>query len=254
MTCFPLQFFPLARTSIRRSAAPVRSGPPLETAIAPPRGPRKDRQRRRQSSLSVMNEGDQACPETRLGPHPSPGDRRPARTLAGIADGMDVLLGSVEFQHRHAAQLNTHANAYLERLIGSIRRECLDHVIVLNETGLRRVLKSYFAYYEQSRPHFVAGQGRTNQSTDSASSHGSGRANSSSWRTASSLRTFCRLNKRDSSHIVDGEMSFGCFFVSSNARIGSRRTQPARTIGGTSTSPNEFERTFWYGQNAKAIC
>ena len=35
-------------------------------------------------------------------------------------------------------------NAYLERLIGSIRRECLDHVIVLNETGLRRVLKSYF--------------------------------------------------------------------------------------------------------------
>jgi hypothetical protein len=32
-------------------------------------------------------------------------------------------------------------------LIGSIRRECLDHVIVLNETGLRRILKSYFDYY-----------------------------------------------------------------------------------------------------------
>jgi putative transposase len=44
-------------------------------------------------------------------------------------------------------------NAHLERLIGSIRRECLDHVIILNETGLRRVLKSYFAYYEQSRTH-----------------------------------------------------------------------------------------------------
>jgi hypothetical protein len=38
-------------------------------------------------------------------------------------------------------------------LIGSIRRECLDHVIVLNETGLRRVLKSYFDYYEHSRTH-----------------------------------------------------------------------------------------------------
>jgi hypothetical protein len=71
---------------------------------------------------------------------------------------MDVLLGNVEFQHRHAAQLNTHANAYLERLIGSIRRECLDHVIVLNETGLRRVLKSYFAYYEQSRTHLSLGK------------------------------------------------------------------------------------------------
>jgi putative transposase len=40
-------------------------------------------------------------------------------------------------------------NAYVERLIGSIRRECLDHVIILNETGLRRVLKSYIEYYER---------------------------------------------------------------------------------------------------------
>ena len=38
-------------------------------------------------------------------------------------------------------------NAYAERLIGSIRRECLDHVIVLHERGLRRVLRSYFKYY-----------------------------------------------------------------------------------------------------------
>jgi putative transposase len=44
-------------------------------------------------------------------------------------------------------------NAYVERLIGSIRRECLDHVIVFNETGLRRVLKEYFDYYERSRTH-----------------------------------------------------------------------------------------------------
>jgi len=44
-------------------------------------------------------------------------------------------------------------NAYAERLIGSIRRECLDHVIVFHETGLRRVLKSYFEYYAHSRTH-----------------------------------------------------------------------------------------------------
>jgi transposase InsO family protein len=44
-------------------------------------------------------------------------------------------------------------NAYVERLIGSMRRECLDHVIVLNETGLRHVLKSYFEYYERTRTH-----------------------------------------------------------------------------------------------------
>ena len=49
-------------------------------------------------------------------------------------------------------------NAYVERLIGSIRRECLDHVIVLNETGLRRTLKSYFAYNERTRTHLSLGK------------------------------------------------------------------------------------------------
>jgi putative transposase len=49
-------------------------------------------------------------------------------------------------------------NAYVERLIGSIRRECLDHVIVFNEAGLRRVLKSYFDYYERSRTHLSLGK------------------------------------------------------------------------------------------------
>ena len=44
-------------------------------------------------------------------------------------------------------------NPFVERLIGSIRRECLDHVIVLNERHLRRVLRSYFEYYHISRTH-----------------------------------------------------------------------------------------------------
>ena len=44
-------------------------------------------------------------------------------------------------------------NGYVERFIGSIRRECLDHVIVVNETGLSRVLTRYLAYYHRSRTH-----------------------------------------------------------------------------------------------------
>ena len=44
-------------------------------------------------------------------------------------------------------------NAYAERLIGSIRRECLDHVIIGNERGLRRVLHGYVEYYLTSRTH-----------------------------------------------------------------------------------------------------
>ena len=44
-------------------------------------------------------------------------------------------------------------NPYAERLIGSIRRECLDHIIILNERHLRRVLSSYFQYHHVSRTH-----------------------------------------------------------------------------------------------------
>lgn len=46
-------------------------------------------------------------------------------------------------------------NAYVERLIGSIRRECLNHVIVLDESSLRRILKSYFEYYDHTRTHLA---------------------------------------------------------------------------------------------------
>jgi transposase InsO family protein len=44
-------------------------------------------------------------------------------------------------------------NPFAERVIGSIRRECLDHVIVINERHLRRLLRSYLAYYNAARPH-----------------------------------------------------------------------------------------------------
>jgi transposase InsO family protein len=43
--------------------------------------------------------------------------------------------------------------AYVERVIGSIRRECLDHVLILNEASLRRTIKSYLVYYHGSRTH-----------------------------------------------------------------------------------------------------
>ena len=49
-------------------------------------------------------------------------------------------------------------NAYAERLIGSIRRECLDHVIVANARGLRRVLPAYVDYYLKSRTHLALGK------------------------------------------------------------------------------------------------
>ena len=44
-------------------------------------------------------------------------------------------------------------NPFVERLISSIRRECLDHLIVLNEAHLQRILAEYFEYYHEARCH-----------------------------------------------------------------------------------------------------
>ena len=49
-------------------------------------------------------------------------------------------------------------NPYVERLHGSVRRECLDHVIVFGENHLRRILRSYFAYYHEDRTHLGLGK------------------------------------------------------------------------------------------------
>jgi transposase InsO family protein len=46
-------------------------------------------------------------------------------------------------------------NGFVERLIGSIRRECVDHIIVLGEAHLRRILKSYARYYNETRTHLA---------------------------------------------------------------------------------------------------
>ena len=46
-------------------------------------------------------------------------------------------------------------NGFAERLIGSIRRECLDHMVILNQRHLQRILQSYFTYYHRSRTHLA---------------------------------------------------------------------------------------------------
>jgi transposase InsO family protein len=49
-------------------------------------------------------------------------------------------------------------NPYVERLIGSMRRECVDHVVVLNERSLQRILRSYIDYYQHWRTHLALGK------------------------------------------------------------------------------------------------
>ena len=70
------------------------------------------------------------------------------RTLATM--GLTVFKTPV-----HAPQ----ANAFCERLIGTIRRECLDFVILLNERHVRSVLAEWVGHYNRGRPHASLGPG-----------------------------------------------------------------------------------------------
>jgi transposase InsO family protein len=46
-------------------------------------------------------------------------------------------------------------NGIAERLIGTLRRECLDQMVIFGETHLRRILSAYAAYYNRARPHIA---------------------------------------------------------------------------------------------------
>ena len=50
------------------------------------------------------------------------------------------------------------ANAVCERFLGSVRRECLDHVLLLSDRHLRRVMVEYVRYFNRARPHQGLGQ------------------------------------------------------------------------------------------------
>ncbi len=50
------------------------------------------------------------------------------------------------------------ANAICERFLGNVRRECLDHLLILCERPSYRVMREYVAYFNQARPHHGLGQ------------------------------------------------------------------------------------------------
>jgi putative transposase len=68
----------------------------------------------------------------------------PAFTRVAAATGIEEL---------RTAYHTPRQNGTCERFLGSVRRECLDHVLVLGEAHLRRVLREYVAYFNSARPH-----------------------------------------------------------------------------------------------------
>ena len=68
-------------------------------------------------------------------------------------DTFRAQVDNMEIKEVLSAPRSPWQRAYVERIIGSVRRECLDHLIVFGERSLRRTLYSYFSYYHQTRPH-----------------------------------------------------------------------------------------------------
>jgi hypothetical protein len=91
---------------------------------------------------------------------------------------------SMDIEEILTAPHSSWQSPYVERLIGSIRRECLDHVVVLGEQHWRRLLKSYFQYYQDS---FILGEGLAGTQVSSVSRRGRSYRTAPSRGSASSL-------------------------------------------------------------------
>jgi len=75
-----------------------------------------------------------------------------------FGDRVQRRLASLGIDEIVTAPASPWQNAYVERVIGSLRRELLDHVIILNERPLKRLLSSYLDYYLPWRTHRSLGQ------------------------------------------------------------------------------------------------
>jgi putative transposase len=73
-------------------------------------------------------------------------DNKFGDAFARVADGTGIEVLTTSYQAPKA-------NAICERFLGSVRRECLDFFLILNERHLRKIMKQYQAYFNRARPH-----------------------------------------------------------------------------------------------------
>ncbi len=139
-----------ARMRAKRTTAPCPARPPTLVSLKR----RRHRYSGRENYEFAMD-SSQDCPRRSI-----------LATIYEFAMDRDKSYGPA-FRHRVRAMGITEVitaprspwqNPYAERLIGSIRRECLDHVIIFNERHLRRVLSRYFQYHHETRTHLSLGK------------------------------------------------------------------------------------------------
>jgi hypothetical protein len=126
----------MASTGLSSDSSPAQS--PLRVILLWPRR-RAAHLHRRRSPAKTHREYKATCScRSRMGRTLK---RRPIRAI-GIRD-------------RPIAPASPWQNGIAERLIGTLRRECLDQMVIFSEAHLRRILSAYVAYYNQTRPHLA---------------------------------------------------------------------------------------------------
>ena len=84
------------------------------------------------------------------------------------SDGVDRTLEAMGLTVLRTPVRAPQANAFCERVIGTIRRECLDFIITMNERHLRKILREWVTHYNRGRPHASLGPGIPEGSTVAA--------------------------------------------------------------------------------------
>jgi transposase InsO family protein len=104
-------------------------------------------------------------------------DRKPPRYLIRDRDGIYGLVfrdqvKALEIEAVVTAPRCPWQSPYVERVIGTLRRECLDHVIVLGEGHLRRIVRNFLSYYHGARTHLALDKDAPEPRSVQASAHG----------------------------------------------------------------------------------
>jgi len=84
---------------------------------------------------------------------------------ATFSSELDAAVAALGLRALKTPVRTPQANAFCERLIGTIRRECLDFMIPLNERHLRAILREWVSHYNQGRPHSSLGPGIPDRGT-----------------------------------------------------------------------------------------
>jgi transposase InsO family protein len=85
---------------------------------------------------------------------------------ATFSSELDAAVANLGLQVLKTPIRTPQANAYCERLIGTMRRECLDFMIPLNERHLRRIVREWVSHYNRGRPHSRLGPGIPEKKTE----------------------------------------------------------------------------------------